>query len=154
MKEMKGSGYETGATDLSTVFLESKKRDMLDFIIKFTVPHNVGPSTHVRGMLARLLYRSGCRHLSRKRVTPIPRAEYEEQAREYWYQALLTLGPDEKQDRIVAQLIQKLCYFGGGGFHDQILADISSIKSVFAEIRTSQYVTYVWGHFLRISLLL
>ncbi|KAK6032909.1 hypothetical protein OSTOST_00894 [Ostertagia ostertagi] len=113
----------------------SDQKGAIDLTVKFTVSHNVGPPTLARAVLTRLLFKSGCRQFSRRRVAPIPRAEYEEQACEYWYQAVVTPMPDERQDQMMVRLIQKLCYFLGGGFHDQILAELPGIKMIFAEVR-------------------
>ncbi|KAK6061603.1 hypothetical protein COOONC_00729, partial [Cooperia oncophora] len=108
----------------------------IDLTVKFTVSNNVGPPTTARGILRRLLFKSGCRQLSRKRVAPIPRAEYEEQACEYWYEAAVSSVSDRRQDHVMVRLTQKLCYFLAGGFHDQILAELPGIKTIFAEVRS------------------
>ncbi|VDM52303.1 unnamed protein product [Angiostrongylus costaricensis] len=36
---------------------------------------------------------------------------------------------------MLVRFIQKLCYFFGGGFHDQIVAEFPVIKSIFGEVR-------------------
>ncbi|EPB67470.1 hypothetical protein ANCCEY_13436 [Ancylostoma ceylanicum] len=61
------------------------------------MPAHMGPPVLARGILARVLLQSGCHQFELKRVDPTPRAEYEEQASEYWYFITLTPEGDEEQ---------------------------------------------------------
>ncbi|KAK5967222.1 RNA-dependent RNA polymerase [Trichostrongylus colubriformis] len=124
----------SGCNDEETGSTHCRRKGVFDLTIKFTVSH-IGPPTLLEEILSRLLFKSGCRQFIRRRVAPVPRAEYEEQACEYWYQAVIIPVLDERQDEMMVQFIQKICYFLGGGFHEQILAEVPGLRMVFAEVR-------------------
>ncbi|VDL73713.1 unnamed protein product [Nippostrongylus brasiliensis] len=104
-------------------------------MLKFIVSYNVGPAELVKGILMRTLVKCGCSQIALDRSSLIPRAEYEEQACEYWYQALIRPPHSEEQDATIVRFIQKLCYYLGGGFHNQILAEFPGLKLFFPEVR-------------------
>ncbi|RCN49489.1 hypothetical protein ANCCAN_04430 [Ancylostoma caninum] len=114
---------------------EYRRKGDLELSIKFVMPAHMGPTALARGILARVLLQSGCNRFELKRVDPTPRAEYEEQASEYWYFITLTPASDEEHDEMIVHFVERLCYFVGGGFHDQILAEFPEIKVIFGEVR-------------------
>ncbi|EYB83654.1 hypothetical protein Y032_0332g2788 [Ancylostoma ceylanicum] len=114
---------------------EYRRKGDLELSIKFVMPAHMGPPVLARGILARVLLQSGCHQFELKRVDPTPRAEYEEQASEYWYFITLTPEGDEEHDEMIVHFVEKFCYFVGGGFHDQILAEFPEIKVIFGEVR-------------------
>ncbi|WKY17144.1 hypothetical protein Q1695_001623 [Nippostrongylus brasiliensis] len=116
-------------------FRERLRRYDVEVMLKFIVSYNVGPAELVKGILMRTLVKCGCSQIALDRSSLIPRAEYEEQACEYWYQALIRPPHSEEQDATIVRFIQKLCYYLGGGFHNQILAEFPGLKLFFPEVR-------------------
>lgn len=108
------------ASRLSRPFLAKQRvtifsKGSFDLAIKFVVPRDIGPRSLVTRTLAKMLlkvttfytedsyhftgirFQCGSPNFSIKRISPIPRAEYEEQAFEYWYQAVVVPEPDSVQ---------------------------------------------------------
>ncbi|VDP16711.1 unnamed protein product [Heligmosomoides polygyrus] len=128
------------ASRLSRPFLAKQRvtifsKGSFDLAIKFVVPRDIGPRSLVTRTLAKMLLKCGSPNFSIKRISPIPRAEYEEQAFEYWYQAVVVPEPDSVQDSAVVIFVRKLSNFLAGGFHYQILAEFPGIRHIFTEIR-------------------
>ncbi|VDM65041.1 unnamed protein product [Strongylus vulgaris] len=127
---------------LHTIFLDkaprsgalARKGDLV-FAIKFIIPTHAAPTALAGGELARVLLQSGCHRFELKRVDPTPRADYEEQAFEYNYHITLSAEGEEEHEEMIVRFAEKFCYFVGGGFHEQILAEFPGMKLIFGEVR-------------------